>query len=41
MMLFWSQVFEDGRQVGELVDAKKKEFEAKGWVDAADRIMPL
>jgi hypothetical protein len=31
MMLLWSQVFEDGRQVGELAEAKKKEFEAKGW----------
>ena len=31
MMLLWSQVFEDQRQVGELAEAKKKEYEAKGW----------
>ena len=31
MMLLWSQVFEDERQVGELAETKKKEFEAKGW----------
>jgi len=31
MMLLWSQVFEDERQVGELAEAKKKEFEAKNW----------
>ena len=33
MMLLWSQVFEDGRQVGELAEAEKREFEAMGWVD--------
>ena len=31
MMLLWSQVFEDERQVGELAEGKKKEYEAKGW----------
>ena len=30
--LLWSQVFTDGRQVGDLAAEKKKEFEAKGWV---------
>jgi len=29
--LLWSQVLVDGREVGELSEAKKKEFEAKGW----------
>ena len=33
MMLLWSQVFEDERQVAELAEAKRKEFEAKGWRD--------
>ena len=33
LMLLWSQVFEDGRQLGELAEAKKREFEAMGWVD--------
>ena len=32
LMLLWSQVFEDGRQLGELAEAKKREFEAMGWV---------
>ncbi len=31
MMLLWSQVFENERQVGELAEVKKKEYEAKGW----------
>ena len=31
MMLLSSQVFTDGREVGELAEAKKKEFEAKDW----------
>jgi hypothetical protein len=33
MMLLWSQVFEDGRQLGELAEAKRKEFEAKRWAE--------
>ncbi len=33
MMLLWSHVFEDERQVGELAEAKKKEYEAKGWME--------
>jgi len=33
MMLLWSQVFEDERQVAELAEAKKTEFEAKGWME--------
>ena len=33
LMLRCSQVFEDGRQLGELAKAKKREFEAMGWVD--------
>jgi hypothetical protein len=28
MLLLWSQVFEDERQVSELAEAKKKKFEA-------------
>ena len=35
--LLWSQVFEDARQVAELAEAKKREFEAKGWVDEYER----
>ena len=31
--LLWSRVFDDGRQVGEESEAKKREFEAMGWVD--------
>jgi hypothetical protein len=38
MMFLWSQVFEDGRQVCELAEAKKKEFEAKGWREDGCRI---
>ena len=33
MMLLWSQVFEDERQVAELAEAKKTDFEAKGWME--------
>jgi len=36
LMLLWSQVFEDGRQLGELAEAKKREFEAMGWVDVEE-----
>jgi hypothetical protein len=31
LMLLWSQVFTDGRQVGEFAEAKEKEFVAMGW----------
>ncbi len=36
MTLLWSQVFEDARQLSELADAKKREFEAMGWVDVEE-----
>ena len=29
--LVWSQVMTDGREVGELAEQKRREFEAKGW----------
>ena len=32
MRLLWSQVFSDGREVGELAEAKKAEFVARGWI---------
>lgn len=35
--LLWSQVLDGGRQVGELAEAKRRDFEAKGWIDVPHR----
>lgn len=35
--LIWSQLFQDGRELGELAEQKKAEFQAMGWTDDGTR----